>query len=115
VVFDNGMTTRDLERAVDAFPELLEGVTAQDEVALFRYDHSVWRLADFSNEPREIAQRFGAVHDIAESRPPDESIDPIEDTRPRWLRFLGGIFKSPSNGPTRKGTGIPPLDQRRSV
>jgi VWFA-related protein len=115
IVFDNGMGTRDLDRAVDAFPQLLAGVKAQDEVALFRYDHSVWRLADFSNETREIEQRFTAVQDIASQRPPDETIDPIEDTRPGWLRFLGGIFKSASNGPTGRGTGIPTVDQRPSA
>src|SRR5262245_27536273 len=109
------MGTRDLNRAIEAFPQLLEGVTAQDEVALFRYDHSVWPLADFSNETREIAQRFAAVQEIALRRPPDESIDPIEDTRPGWLRFLGGIFKSASNGPTGRRTGIPTVDERPSA
>ena len=115
IVFDNGMSTRDLNRGVSAFPELLAGVTVQDEVALFRYDHAVWHLADFSSETREVAQRFTAIQEIAAGRPPDESIDPIEDTRPGWLRFLGGVFKSASNGPTGRSTGIPTVDQRPSA
>src|SRR3954470_23476246 len=58
VVFDDGMGTRDLTRAVDAFPEVLKGVKAEDEVALFRYDHFVWKLADFSKQTTDIDRRF---------------------------------------------------------
>src|SRR6476469_6272548 len=81
IVFDDAMGTRDLTRAVDSFPQLLEGITPEDEVALFRYDNVVWKLADFSNNTIEIQRRFAPIADIAAHRPPDDSTDPSLDTR----------------------------------
>jgi len=112
IAFDDGMGTRDLTRAVAAFPQLLQGVKAEDEVALFRYDNSAWKLSDFSSDTVAMERRFASIAEIAAHRPADDSTDPALDTRPGWLRMLGGIFKSRSSGPSGRQTGIPTIDQR---
>ncbi len=115
ILFDDAMDTRDLNRAVAAFPQLLQGVRSEDEVALYRYDNAVWELAPFSKDLHEVENRFISVAEIARQRPEDDSPNPVFDTRPGWLRFLGGIFKSAKNGPTGRSTGIPTIDQRPSA
>jgi len=110
IVVDDAVRGLTLNRIVSNFPRLIAGFRTEDEIALSRYDHFVWQLSDFTNDPAQIHKSFVSIAKIADARPPDLESDPSLDTRPSWLRVLGNIFKSSSSGPSGRRTGIPTLD-----
>lgn len=69
IIVDDGMGGDSLRRLAPLFPAVVGGFSPEDEMAAFRYDHFVWKLADFTNDPERIQKNFDIIAKIAETRP----------------------------------------------
>jgi VWFA-related protein len=69
IVVDDGMDGISLRRLAPLFVALTNGFSESDEMAAFRFDHFVWNLTDFTNDPKLIENSFETVKKIAETRP----------------------------------------------
>jgi VWFA-related protein len=99
IVVDDGMGGDSLRRLAPLFPAVVAGFSPDDEMAAFRYDHFVWKLADFTNDPERIQKSFDIIAKIAETRPAQgEPGDPLSGG-PSILSNILGIFNIGSNGP----------------
>lgn len=99
IVVDDGMGGEALKRLVSTMDVLISGFSPEDEMVAFRYDHFVWKLSDFTNDPKVIQKSFGELPKIAESRPAQGEPGEAAAGGPAWLRALGGMINIGSNGP----------------
>jgi VWFA-related protein len=99
IIIDDGMGANALKRLVPILEVMTSGFTQEDEMASFRYDHFVWKLSDFTKDPKVIVKSFSELAKIAESRPPVG--DPGEPVAagPAWLRGIAGKITIGTNGP----------------
>jgi VWFA-related protein len=103
IVIDDGMGGNALLRLVPSLKIMTSGFTPDDEMIAFRYDHVVWKLSEFTQDPSAIQKAFHEIPRIAETRPPHgDPGDPIA-AAPSWLRTIGGLISVGSNGPPAAG------------
>src|SRR5262245_55536370 len=74
IVIDDGMSGTKLRMlyppfAPPVFVALTAGFTAEDQMATFRYDSAVHKLADFTNDPAVIEKSLDVIKQFAEKRP----------------------------------------------
>ena len=98
IIIDDGMGGNALKRVVSVMPAITSGFGAEDEMAAVRYDHFVWKLSDFTNDPATIHKAFRELPKIAESRPAQGEPGQPGATGPAWLRTLAGLITIGSNG-----------------
>jgi VWFA-related protein len=98
IVVDDGMGGDALKRLVSTLEVMTSGFSPEDEMAAFRYDHFVWKLSDFTSDPKAIQRSFNELPKIAESRP--AQADPGEGAvaGPAWLRAIAGALTIGTNG-----------------
>jgi VWFA-related protein len=101
IVVDDGMGGTALKRLVSVLNVMTSGFSPEeDEMASFRYDHFVWKLSDFTNDPKRIEKSFDELAKIAETRPAlGEPGDPAAGGGPEWLRALGATITIGTTGP----------------
>jgi VWFA-related protein len=103
IVIDDGMGGNSLLRLVPSMKVMTSGFTPDDEMVAFRYDHFVWKLSEFTNDPAAIQKAFHEIPRIAETRPAlGDPGDPVA-AGPDWLRAIGGLISIGSNGPPTAG------------
>jgi VWFA-related protein len=98
IIIDDGMGGDALKRLVSALDVVTSGFSPEDEMVAFRYDHFVWKLSDFTNDPKMIQKSFGELPKIAESRPAQGEPGDGAAAGPGWLRSLGGLVTIGTNG-----------------
>src|SRR5262245_25420194 len=69
IIVDTGMDGLSLRRLTPLFVAVTGGFTEDDEMASFRFDHFVGKLADFTTDPTVIEKSFEGVKKIAETAP----------------------------------------------
>jgi len=112
IVIDDGISARALKQLVPLLHSLTAAFTPDDEMTSFRYDHSVWRLADnFTSDHAQIEKSFFDLSRIADARP-DESELPelykkIDKKTPGVIRAIAGIF-SVGSSPAPNAPPSPP-------
>jgi VWFA-related protein len=91
---------------------LTSGFSEFDEATSFRYDHAVYRLADFTNNPFAIEESFKEIAAIADTRP-DAPSDLLGEKGPGWLRSILNVLGSGGDGGKPASTpGMPPPSPR---
>jgi VWFA-related protein len=101
IIVDDGMGGNALKRVAGVLEVMTSGFSPEDEMASFRYDHFVWKLSDFTNDPVVIQKSFSELSKIAETRPAEgEPGEPLA-TGPGWLRsVLGNVAIGTNGAPT---------------
>ena len=99
IVVDDGMGSTALKRLVPLIEFMTSGFSPEDEMASFRYDHFVWKLSDFTSDPRVIQNSYNELAKIAESRPAQGEPGDGAAAGPGWLREIAGLINIGSNGP----------------
>lgn len=113
IVIDDGIGGTALKRLVPLMQAMTSGFAPEDEMIAFRYDHLVWKLSDFTNDPAAIQKAFHEIPEIAEGRPAlGEPGQPSE-----WLGAIVGRVTIGSNGapkpvPTAADPPKPPPTSR---
>src|SRR5204862_4447745 len=109
LIMDTGMGGIAMKRVVPLFIALTSGFSEFDEMASFRYDHLVFKLADFTNDHQEIEKSFQIVKTIAEKQPPTVPAGNAAPTAPKILQLLlgalggyGGAVDANTRPPTEK-------------
>jgi VWFA-related protein len=92
IVIDDGMSGTALKRLVPLLEVLTAGFTPDDEMASFRYDHFVWKLSDFTNDPVAIQKSFSELTRISETRPAQGVPGEAMSGGPAWLRPIVGAL-----------------------
>lgn len=119
ILIDDGMS-RTMLRRLYPYPPVLpsplitftSGFSEFDEAASFRYDHSIYRLADFANNPFAIEESFREIAQIAETRP-DDPADMLAEKGPGWLRSILNVLGGGGDGGRPSATpGMPPPSPR---
>ncbi len=112
IVIDTGMGGISLRRLVPSFISVTGAFGENDEMALFRYDHLVQQLSDFTHDPIALEKSFDAVKTIAAKQP--STVPPGEPapTAPKILQVLLGMVNAgnlggPPNDPLKPQTGRP--------
>jgi VWFA-related protein len=100
IVVDDGMGGNALRRLSPLFVAVTAGFTPDDEMAAFRYDHFVWKLADFTHDQATIQKSFDVIAKIAETRPAQGEPGDMA-VGPSWLRSIANLFSIGSNGPPK--------------
>lgn len=104
LVIDTAMTGDQLRRFNLVAPTLMKQFKATDEFAIYRYDHVVTKLSDFTSNPQNLEKSFDAVRTISESKPPDElgSSLAVGPSPLRWILDHSNIGTNGAPGnPTR--------------
>jgi VWFA-related protein len=97
IIVDDGMGGEALKRLVPLIEVLTSGFSPEDEMVAFRYDHFVWKLSDFTSDPKVIQKSFNELAKIAESRPAQgEPGEPAATTG--VLQGLGARITIGTNG-----------------
>ena len=103
VIVDTGISGNELQRLTPLIASLTRLFAESDEVAVYRYDHFVTRLSDFTSNSQIIEKSFAAVKQIAEARPAEREIGAALGPRPvRWIfdRTQIGTIGAPPMAPT---------------
>jgi VWFA-related protein len=107
IIVDDGMGANSLKRLIPILDVMTSGFTPDDEMVAFRYDHFVWKLSDFTRDPKVIVKSFSELAKIAETRPavadPGESIA----SGPSWLQGLITIGSNGAPNPIPSGADRP--------
>jgi len=98
IVIDTGMGGIALRRLVPLFISITAGFSEFDEVAAFRYDHTVVRLSDFTNNFFKIEDSFETVKTIAQKQPDRVEKGDPSPTSPKILQALLGMINVGGNG-----------------
>jgi len=91
IVIDDGVSGNALHRVSPMLFAITAGFTPADEMAVFRYDHVVEKLSNFSVDPKTLEKSFKVISTISESRQgePEELIK----GGPGWLRSIFSVFE----------------------
>jgi VWFA-related protein len=111
VVVDTGMGGTAMRRLVPLFISLTAGFSQFDEMTSFRYDHLVFRLADFTNDPEKIEKSFGVVKGIAERQPATVPPGDPMPTAPKALQTLLGLLNLGGYGGAVESNTRPPTER----
>jgi VWFA-related protein len=98
IIIDDGMGGIALKRVVSTMQSMTAGFSREDEMVAFRYDHFVWKLSEFTNDPAAIQKAFHEIPKIADSRPAQGDPGQPAAAGPEWLRTLSGLITIGSNG-----------------
>jgi VWFA-related protein len=116
LVIDTAMTGDQLRRFNLVAPTLMKEFNAADEFAIYRYDHVVTKLSDFTSNPQNLEKSFDAVRTIGESKPPDElgSNLAVGPSPLRWIldRTNIGTNGAPSDPRRPSPTPAPPTNAK---
>ena len=111
IILDTAITGDQLRRFNLVSGTLMKQFKAIDEFAVYRFDHVVTRLTDFTSNPQNLEKSFDAVRDIAETRPPSELGSGVA-VGPSPLRWIIDRAQVGTNGapdrPDRPSTPISP-------
>jgi VWFA-related protein len=110
LILDTGMTGDQLHRFGLVSGTLMKQFKATDEFAIYRYDHVVTKLSDFTSNPQNLEKSFDAVKDIADTRP--QQSEPGVAVGPSPLRWIIDRSQVGTNGtpdrPDRPSTPLSP-------
>lgn len=70
---------------------LIAGFTATDQMATFRFDSAVHKLADFTNDPAVIEKSLDVIKQFAETRP-TERADIVGERFGRFFRSILNVL-----------------------
>jgi VWFA-related protein len=98
ILIDDGMGSDSLKRLLPLMQVMTSGFSKDDEMVPFRFDHFVWRLSEFTNDPAVIQRAFGEISRIAETRPAQGEPGQGAAAGPGWLRSIAGLINIGSNG-----------------
>jgi len=107
IVIDTGMGGIAMRRLAPLFISITNGFSDFDEMATFRYDHQVFRLADFTNDDEKIEKSLEIVKAIAKKQPDRVAPGDPAPTAPKILQTIlgkinlggnGGLIDNPSPG-----------------
>jgi len=99
IVVDDGMGGDALKRLVPLLEVMTSGFAPEDEMVSFRFDHFIWKLSDFTSDPRVIQKSFSELAKIAETRPAEGAPGDGLATGPSWLSKILGQSTIGTNGP----------------
>jgi VWFA-related protein len=108
LVVDTGMSGSELHRLTPLIATLSHEFQQTDEVAVYRYDHLVTKLADFTNNQLAVEKSLDAVRLIADSKTEDDETGrTIGPSALRWIldrTSIGtnGAPGAPGSTPTTK-------------
>jgi VWFA-related protein len=86
ILFDTGMGGGELRRLSLVSGTLFSQFNENDEIEVYRYDHFVTKLSDFTNNRQILAKGFESVRQIAESKPADNEVGKaVEPTGLGWI------------------------------
>jgi VWFA-related protein len=98
IIVDDGMGGDALRRLVPLLEVMTSGFAPEDEMVSFRYDHFVWKLSDFTSDPKVIQKSFNELSKIAETRPAEGASGDGLATGPSWLSKILGQSTIGTNG-----------------
>ena len=98
IVVDDGMGGDALRRHVPLLEVMTSGFAPEDEMVSFRYDHFIWKLSDFTSDPKVIEKSFRELSKIAETRPAEGAPGDGLATGPSWLTKILGQSSIGTNG-----------------
>src|ERR1700733_10748913 len=107
IVVDTSMSGSELHRLTPLIGTIAHEFQPVDEVAVYRYDHLVTKLSDFSNNAQVIEDSLGAVRQIADGKTEDsETGRTIGPSALRWIldRTQVGTNGAPSAAGTASTT-----------
>jgi VWFA-related protein len=111
IIVDTSITGDQLRRFNLVSGTLMKQFKATDEFAVYRYDHVVTKLSDFTSNPQNLEKSFDAVKDIAETRPPSDPGSNVA-VGPSPLRWIIDRAQVGTNGapdrPDRPSTPLSP-------
>jgi VWFA-related protein len=90
VVIDDGVPNNALQRVAPLLYVISAGFMPEDEVAIYRYDHVVDRISDFSNDPKQFEKSFKVISRIADGYPVGQQ--ELITGGPGWLRSMLRVF-----------------------
>jgi VWFA-related protein len=93
IVIDTGMGGISMKRVVPLFISITNGFSEFDEMASFRYDHFVFKLAHFTSDHEQIEKSFAIVKNIAEKQPPTVPSGTPAPTAPKIIQLLLGMLQ----------------------
>lgn len=96
IVIDDGMSGTKLNMlyppfAPRVFVSLTAGFTDKDQMATFRYDSAVHKLADFTNDSAVIEKSLDVIKQFAETRP-YEAADIVGEKGGRFFRSIVNVL-----------------------
>src|SRR5688572_31522167 len=117
IVVDDGMGGDALRRLVPLIEVMTSGFSHEDEMIAFRYDHFVWKLSDFTADPKVIQKSFNELARIAETRPAQGEPGDAIAAGPGFLSAIAGRVTIGTNGapnpiPTAADRPKPPPTSR---
>ena len=117
IVVDDGMGGDALRRLVPLIEVMTSGFAPEDEMVAFRFDHFVWKLSDFTADPKVIQKSFSELAKIAETRPAQGEPGDAIAAGPGWLSAIAGRVTIGTNGapnpiPTAADRPKPPPTSR---
>ena len=115
IVIDTGMGGNAMRRLVPLFISVTGGFSQFDEMASFRYDHLVFQLSEFTNDPQKIEKSFGIVKTIAEKQPANVPPGDPAPTAPKVLQLLLGLVNFGGYGGGVDSNTRPPTERLPTV
>lgn len=97
IVVDTGLTGDELRRFSLVSGAMMKEFKATDEFEVYRYDHVVTKLSDFTSNPQNLEKSFDAVTQIADARPADEPLAGV-GVGPSLLRGIINRTQIGTNG-----------------
>jgi VWFA-related protein len=86
IIVDTDITPDQLRRFGLVSGTMMKSFKATDEFAVYRYDHVVTKLSDFTSNPQNLEKSFDAIKDMADARPQDSAPGVAVGPSPlRWL------------------------------
>jgi VWFA-related protein len=93
---DTDITGDQLRRFGLVSGTMMKQFKATDEFEVYRYDHVVTKLSDFTSNPQNLEKAFDGIKDMAETRPADGT--PGVAVGPSSLRWLLNRTQVGTNG-----------------
>src|SRR6202521_1577554 len=85
-IVDTGMSGSELPRLTPLITTLTHEFQPTDEVAVYRYDHLVTKLSDFTNNQLAVEKSLDAVRQIADAKTEDSETGRTIGPSPlRWI------------------------------
>ena len=109
IVIDTGMGGGPMRKIAPLFVALTSGFSEFDEMAAFRFDHLVFKLNDFTNDPVAIEKSFEIVNTIAENRPNKGTPGEPMAAASGLLKEILSRLKIGSNGKPSEGPAQPTI------
>jgi VWFA-related protein len=118
LVVDTGMSGSELHRLTPLIGTLSHEFQEADEVAVYRYDHLVTKLVDFTNNQLAVEKSLDAVRQIADAKTEDSETGRTIGPSPlRWIldRTSVGTNGAPANAGAPQTTTTPTTQPRSAM